>query len=146
MGLKQYDALNTTWWLVISIQKCCQVTSLSIERTDYHVLLKALCCLRSLFSNGWGKPSKLHIILKRIYRRLWVISNINKNLPFRDFVSNFVMCTGNQCTCKIIQNVKLVQSGETSTIIWRESVRNSKINKSICKTLSFSWFRDLFYD
>ena len=45
--LKQDDAFNTTWWPVLSIDKCCQVTSFSIERTDHHVLLKASCCLRS---------------------------------------------------------------------------------------------------
>ena len=31
-----------TWWPVFLIDKCCQVTSLSVERTDHHVLLKAL--------------------------------------------------------------------------------------------------------
>ena len=43
--LKQDHAFNTTWPPVLSIDKCCQVTSLSIERTDHHVLLKASPCL-----------------------------------------------------------------------------------------------------
>ena len=30
-------------WPVLSNVKCCQVTSLSVERTDHHVLLKAAC-------------------------------------------------------------------------------------------------------
>ena len=34
--LKQDDALNTTCWPVLSNDKCCQVASLSIERTDDH--------------------------------------------------------------------------------------------------------------
>ena len=46
--LKQDDAFNTTWWPVLSINKCCQVTNLSIERSDHHVLAKASCCLSSL--------------------------------------------------------------------------------------------------
>ena len=50
--LKQGDAFNTMWWPVLSIDKCCQVTSLSIERTDHHVLLKALSCLRSLLGTS----------------------------------------------------------------------------------------------
>ena len=32
--LKQDDAFNTTWWPALSIDKCCQVTNLSIERID----------------------------------------------------------------------------------------------------------------
>ena len=46
--LKHDDAFNTTWPPALSIDKCCQVTSLSIERTDHHVLLKASSCLRCL--------------------------------------------------------------------------------------------------
>ena len=46
--LKHDDAFNTTWPPILSIAKCCQVTSLSIERTDHHVLLKASSCLRCL--------------------------------------------------------------------------------------------------
>ena len=49
MDLKQDDGFSTTWWSVLLIDKCCQVTSLSIKSTDHHVLLKASCCLRSLF-------------------------------------------------------------------------------------------------
>ena len=52
--LKQDDAFNTTWPPVLSIDKCCQVISLSIERTDHHVLLKASCCLRSLLPTRRG--------------------------------------------------------------------------------------------
>ena len=48
--LKHDDAFNTTWPPALSIDKCCQVTSLSIERTDHHVLLKASSCLRCLIS------------------------------------------------------------------------------------------------
>ena len=48
--LKQDDAFSTTWWPVPSIGKCCQATSLSIQRTYHHVLLKQSCCLRSLLS------------------------------------------------------------------------------------------------
>ena len=48
--LKEDDAFNTTWWPVLSIDKCYQVTSLSIERTVPHLLLNASCCLRSLIS------------------------------------------------------------------------------------------------
>ena len=47
--LKHDDAFNTTWPPVLSVDKCCQVTSSSIERTDHHVLLKASSCLRSKF-------------------------------------------------------------------------------------------------
>ena len=36
---KQDDAFNTTWWLFLSIDKYCQVTSLLIERIDHHVVL-----------------------------------------------------------------------------------------------------------
>ena len=36
--LKRDDTFNKTWWPAFSIDKCCQVTSLSIERTDHHVL------------------------------------------------------------------------------------------------------------
>ena len=46
--LKHDDAFNTTWPPGLSIDKCCQVTSLSIERTDHHVPLKASSCLRRL--------------------------------------------------------------------------------------------------
>ena len=47
--LKHDDAFNRTWPpILLSIDKCCQVTSLSIERTDHHVLLKASSCLRCL--------------------------------------------------------------------------------------------------
>ena len=48
--LKHDDAFNTTWPPIFSIDKCCQITSLSIERTDHHVLLKASSCLRCLLS------------------------------------------------------------------------------------------------
>ena len=44
--VKQDDAFNTTWWPVLSIDKCCQVTNLSIETTDHHVLLKASWLLK----------------------------------------------------------------------------------------------------
>ena len=60
--LNQDDACSTTWWPVLSTDKCCQVTSSSIERTDHHILLKASCCLRSLiydFGRGRG-PSPRH--------------------------------------------------------------------------------------
>ena len=50
--LKHDDAFNTTWPPVLSIDKCCQVTSLSTERTDHHVLLKASSCLRCLLTIG----------------------------------------------------------------------------------------------
>ena len=43
--LKQHDTFNTS---VLPSAKCCQVTSLWIERTDNHVLLMASRCLRSL--------------------------------------------------------------------------------------------------
>ena len=46
--LKHEDAFDTTWPPVLSIDKRCQVTSSSIERTDHHVLLKASSCLRCL--------------------------------------------------------------------------------------------------
>ena len=46
--LKHDDAFITTRPPVLSIDKCCQVTSLSIEGTDHHVLLKASSCLRCL--------------------------------------------------------------------------------------------------
>ena len=45
---RQYEAFNTKWWAVLSTDKCCQVTSLWLEKTDLHVLLKAWYCLRSL--------------------------------------------------------------------------------------------------
>ena len=48
--LKHDDAFNTTWPPILSIDKCCQVTSLSIERTDHHVLLKVSSCLRCLLT------------------------------------------------------------------------------------------------
>ena len=48
--LKQDDAFNTMWWSVLSVDNCCQVTSLSMERTGHNVLLKASSCLRSLIS------------------------------------------------------------------------------------------------
>ena len=47
---KTTRAFNATWPPVRSIDKCCQVTSLSVERTDYHILLKASSCLMSLLS------------------------------------------------------------------------------------------------
>ena len=50
--LKQDDNFNRTWWPNPSVDKCCQVTSLSIERTNHQVLLKALCCLRYLLSRS----------------------------------------------------------------------------------------------
>ena len=40
--LKHADVFNMTWPPFPSIDKCCQVASLSIERTDHHILLKAL--------------------------------------------------------------------------------------------------------
>ena len=46
--LKHDDAFNRRWPPILSIDKCCQVTSLSIERTDHHVLLKTSSCLRCL--------------------------------------------------------------------------------------------------
>ena len=36
--LKRQDAFNRTWWPVLSTDKCCQVTDLSDEGTDRHVL------------------------------------------------------------------------------------------------------------
>ena len=51
--LKHDDAFSTTWPPILSIDKCCQVTSLSIERADHHVLLKASSCLRCLFTQLW---------------------------------------------------------------------------------------------
>ena len=48
--LEQGDALNTMWQPVLSIDKCCYVTSLSTERTDFQVQLEASSCLRSLFA------------------------------------------------------------------------------------------------
>ena len=44
--LKQDDAFNKTSWPVLPVDKCYQVTSLSIERTGHHVLLMASSCLR----------------------------------------------------------------------------------------------------
>ena len=41
MDPKQDDSFNTTWWPVVSTDKCCQVTSLSIEIIYQRVLLKA---------------------------------------------------------------------------------------------------------
>ena len=35
--LKHDDAFKPTWPPVLSVDKCCQVTSLSIERTAHHV-------------------------------------------------------------------------------------------------------------
>ena len=56
--LKHDDAFNRTWPPILSIDKCCQVTSLSIERTDHHVLFKASSCLRCLVSSRY-LPSSL---------------------------------------------------------------------------------------
>ena len=50
MDLMPDGAFKTTWWSVLSVDNCCQVTSLSIDRTNHYVLLKASCCLRSLIS------------------------------------------------------------------------------------------------
>ena len=58
--LKHDDAFNTMWPPILSIDKCCQVTSLSIERADHHVLLKASSCLRCLIATQNVKAS--HVI------------------------------------------------------------------------------------
>ena len=52
--LKQDDAFNRMWWPVLSTDKCCQMTSLSVEITDNNVLLKLSCCLRSLLRVSSG--------------------------------------------------------------------------------------------
>ena len=57
--LKHDDAFNKTWLPVLSIDKCCQVTSLSIERTDHHVLLKASYCLRCVLRTLGVNRSKM---------------------------------------------------------------------------------------
>ena len=46
--VKQDNAFNTMWWPVLSIDNCCKVTSLSVEKTEYHILFKASFCLSSL--------------------------------------------------------------------------------------------------
>ena len=46
--LKQHDAFNRTWWLVLSIDKLVTWQHLAIERTGHHVMLKASRSLRSL--------------------------------------------------------------------------------------------------
>ena len=48
--LKHDDAFNTTWPPVLSVDKCCQVTNSSIERTHHDVLLEASSCLRCLIA------------------------------------------------------------------------------------------------
>ena len=47
-GLKQPDAFNRTWWLVLSIDELVTWQHLSIEGTGHHVVLKASSCLKSI--------------------------------------------------------------------------------------------------
>ena len=67
--VKHDDVSSTTWWSVLSTDKCCQVTDLLIERTDHHVLLKASSCLRSL-TKSYDVVLMIVIALERLFLRL----------------------------------------------------------------------------
>ena len=53
-------------WPVLLIDKCCQVTSLSTERTDHHVLLKASCCLKCLICFYSRSVTINSVVLRKI--------------------------------------------------------------------------------
>ena len=48
MDIKQHDAFNRTWWSVFPVDGLVTCQHLLIERTGYHVVLKASSCLSSL--------------------------------------------------------------------------------------------------
>ena len=87
--LKHDDAFSMTWPPVLLIDKCCQVTSLSIERTDHHVLLKASSCLRCLIFEGRNRPQQIiyhwkrNLMTSRIHFKYW------KNILISRFYEQF---------------------------------------------------------
>ena len=96
--LKHDDAFNTTWPPVLSVDKCCQVTSLSIERADNHVLLKALSCLRclmpfiTLIMQACNDKSSSYLERFLIVAKITVLREILKYISYGESLPGSVAC------------------------------------------------------